>query len=38
MYHMRLLFQNAHINQCRNLVKIFKCETRVQFSKWSQIT
>jgi len=23
---MRLLFKNAHINQYRNLVKIFKCE------------
>ena len=33
---MRLLFKNAHINQC-NLAKIFKCE-RVYFSKWPQIT
>jgi len=26
LYHMRLLFKNAHINQCHNLAKIFKCE------------
>jgi len=26
LYHTHLLFKNAHINQCRNLVKIFKCE------------